>query len=395
MAGGNIYVGGGYSKKGDQLNYSVVASATKPTTPTENTIWVNTDVKIPIHAFAEENPFLEPKATNLMDGAEITKGYILEAGGTGSQDGTKKEYYTKNYIPVEYGKTYTYNYTLSVSKSMWLAIAEYVDGKDFSKRVVVVNNITGTTQTGVYTPSSSDVNSVRISWRSFEGSATCTVEFIGDVLIIPEDTPNGAVWFKTQETSQAPINIIKENELYIYPSDCYQYINNELVQLEAKTYQYRGWQGWVRYLYNKGNTYESVTGGWTTGKKGWDSEAVSGLAPTLTFEDEYLSIYHKATNYGGGYARLTNMINLTNYSTLVLEGSFIANRTTNRLFIWTAMGTYLPSSAAAYVNLSTLMDINKIELDISSLSGEHYIGFGMYSVSGTYADIQISRMYLR
>lgn len=247
----NIIVGGKSGSGNAGLNFSVVryASASAlPATADENTIAVITEHEITSWAFASKNPYVENIEVNLIANATLGSGYITTSGTIASQTAANPEVYTEEYIPVRYGKTYTYNYTISATKSMWLAIVEYTGDKVFKQRLVSVNSVSGTSQTGTYTPSTSAVTSVRLSWRTFAGTE-CNVEFVAKQI---DDSDNGAVWFYTAASSAREFNAIKENALYTYPVQAYQYIDCDLVSVDIQIYQNGEWHTFELILYKDG-----------------------------------------------------------------------------------------------------------------------------------------------
>jgi hypothetical protein len=252
----NIIVG----KTGVDLNFSVVRynpGTALPAVADENTIAVFTEHEITSWAFASKNPYVENIEVNLIADTTLGSGYISASSGTiTSQTAANLEVYTEEYIPVRYGKTYTYNYTISATKSMWLAIVEYTGDKVFKQRLVPVDSVSGTSQTGTYTPSTAAVTSVRLSWRTF-ADTDCNVEFIAKRI---DESDNGAVWLYTAASSTREFNAIKENALYIYPIQAYQYIDGELESVDIQIYQNGEWMEMVLVFFENGEFNTSVFG---------------------------------------------------------------------------------------------------------------------------------------
>ena len=212
----------------------------------------------------------------------------------------------------------------------------------------------------------------------------------------PTSPAEGMVWFCVSPSSAAPMNALtKSDSLMVYPMGCKQYISGAWVEKVAKTYQNGAWVDWYRYLYNNGNTYEEITGGWTLDGKAWSSDGTNKVTPKATYYDSYMQITHStSSNAGGGRAYLVNAFDLTNDSKLVLEGSFVTNRTTNKLFIWSSLsGSYISTNAAAELNLNGTF--TTLEVDVTALIGNYYIGFGLYNTTSTSSNLQIHRMYLK
>lgn len=181
------------------------------------------------HAFAYENPWVYYETIDyIADATIIQDKYLSNTNVVTTGDGDNAPCYTENYIPVKYGTVYNINYTLSTSKSMWLRILEYTSttasnsdvSYTFKVRDVPINSVPGTSQTLTYTPSSSDVAAVRLSWRTFYPlGTTCNFSFI------ESDEHNlaseGSLWIQTDiDDYSASFNAIKRNELMIYPKNC-------------------------------------------------------------------------------------------------------------------------------------------------------------------------------
>lgn len=127
------------------------------------------------------------------------------------------------------------------------------------------------------------------------------------------------------------------------------------------------------YLYFEGDTCEAVTGGYyAAGLKPTSNSASNGL-PTITYGEETMTITGSNTyNYNGGYVRTKNKIDLTDFSKLVFEG----NRTGSggaEMVVWTDIGSYILEKAVKHVEIP--VGATSAEIDVSDLTGEHYIGF--------------------
>lgn len=101
----------------------------------------------------------------------------------------------------------------------------------------------------------------------------------------PASPASGMVWFQTTDASNVKFNALKENALYAYPSDAYQYVNRSWVPRTAKTYQGGKWVDWWNgMLYSYGNQFEEATGGLEIKKI---DNIVGG---TLTFGSNYFTV---------------------------------------------------------------------------------------------------------
>lgn len=131
----------------------------------------------------------------------------------------------------------------------------------------------------------------------------------------PQSLLNGAVWILTGTNSPAAFNILKKNGIILYPMSAKQSVNGELIDVIAKSYQNGAWVDWWNgELYDTGNEFESITGGWV---------AYSGNTKTPVITRGETSLKLETTS--GGYnvsIQTANLIDMTEYSALNLSGTF-------------------------------------------------------------------------
>jgi len=159
------------------------------------------------------------------------------------------------------------------------------------------------------------------------------------------------------------------------------------------------------YLYNVGNEHTNVTGGWVgQGISAMDGDR-GGREPTITRTSTYI----QATGNDGGYGsvlRTNNKINLDNFKTLhawigannPYNESSDDNDASCSLCIWKSLDSddhwLWGTGRVASVGLKS-NNGSTYSLDVSSLSGEYYVGVGLYSWLGSGAPwATISSMYL-
>ena len=142
---------------------------------------------------------------------------------------------------------------------------------------------------------------------------------------------------------------------------------------------------YLPYLYINGNECTNLTGGWVSEAKGINSGGPSGLAPTVvrgsTLE---ISLTGSAV---GGIVHTNNKIDLTKYSSIKFNGEMV-NPTDNydgwlQICVWSNIGTYYMDNIVANYIVSRYTTINSAAIDISSLSGSYYVGFGLFSAGQT------------
>lgn len=181
----------------------------------------------------------------------------------------------------------------------------------------------------------------------------------------------GMVWFKIGTYSSVPFNALKKNTLRVYPTSCKQYVSGSWVDKTAKTYLSSTWTDWWNgELYDTGNQFEYVTGGWIAKHVIRFTGADTNTKTELTIGDTSLSISNSST-----IAHTKNKINLTSYKTLTFYGNIVKGEDNNdtAFGVWTeiANGMRSTDNRVAYRNGAVS---GSATIDISSLTGEYYVG---------------------
>jgi hypothetical protein len=160
--------------------------------------------------------------------------------------------------------------------------------------------------------------------------------------------------------------------------------------VDAYLYQDGEWALiWSGQLYDRGNEYEEITGGWTTkALVAASNSTASPKTPTVTRGEE--SICAEVVS-GGGIFFTANMIDLTPYKSLVFEGTFERSGTVARNFavcVWSKIGSYYTANVLAYQYMEGATG-SRLVLDVSGIKASGYIGLGLTNSKAT-----ISRCYL-
>jgi len=204
----------------------------------------------------------------------------------------------------------------------------------------------------------------------------------------PASPVSGMVWFLVGASSTAPMDLDKKNTVMVYPNACYQYVSGAWTAKTAMTYLGGKWVDWWNgQLYTPGNEWSAVTGGWVTkALKASSASSVSATAPTVTKGSS--DIY--AANTGGGILYCANKIDLSRFSTITFKGSFTRGGSQGincAAFCWTALGSYYAyENVAASVGLSAASG-TELVLDVSGVSGSHYVGLGLTNSSARITEI--------
>lgn len=199
----------------------------------------------------------------------------------------------------------------------------------------------------------------------------------------PEEFYEGMVWILTGNTSTVSFNALKKNGIRIYPLIARQYVAGAWVDVDAKIYQNGEWVSWITYLYNNGNECTALTGGWTsTPSKNVGGYFVSDSI-TVTKNTNHTKITSDKTACGK-LVHTKNKINLKDVKDLIFNCvSTVSGDCSVKVGAWSAIPT-----TSSYVDpVASITNPNGIvSLDVSSLSGEYYIGVFASSYStGTLA----------
>lgn len=196
----------------------------------------------------------------------------------------------------------------------------------------------------------------------------------------PAEPVEGMVWIKTSAASGVSFNALKKNEIVVYPSACYQYVDGAWINKTARTYQDGEWKEWTVYLYNAGDECADLTGGWVA-KALAKASGGSAAAPTITAGESTLTM--TGTVSKGGVVHTVNKIDLTGKSTLRFSGTLSPAATSGfwaTVGVWSDFGSTYQANLAAYLD-ATSETTGEQAIDVSSLSGEYYIGVALYGSS--------------
>ena len=359
-------VGGGIAG----LNFEVVGSTAPPINPKENTIWIETSEKITSWVISpEELVTLENCASEAAGGKTL---YTLSGRG---------------YKKVNDGFAV---YTLSSGEKgqYWgpILVSPFPDA-------VSLTTTLDTSEIQTYA-GTVEYNGTTYYYRradyAMSGSFNVTPKYptaIADAdlaLILAEQCDKllnleGVVWIKTSAlSSETGFNALKKNVLNVYPLSAYQYVSCEQVEKNMLVYQNGEWVGTITDLYIVTNGVpNSDIGG------GWDNSDVDGGTSGYT-SGQYYVIKGNGTGY---FARGFGPVDLTNYKTLIMEGTFtISNYDIHHCLAVTTKLQRPVSGNAAYAPYGA----SGTSIDVSGITGNHYI-----MIASVYTDEQkIRNLYL-
>ena len=190
--------------------------------------------------------------------------------------------------------------------------------------------------------------------------------------IQPENPIEGSLWVITGSSSGVEFNALKKNSVAVYPIAVKQYIGGAWVDKNAKTYQNGEWVTWWNgELYDYGNEYVDITGGWKGATVSTQYNASGG-----TFTKNEDNIYFRNVASGSFSAVTINKIDLTGWKTLHLTKK-CAYEMSIALF-----DSYPKSSPLAFQSIGGSSGIVEVSMDISSINQPVYVTFGDSMPSG-------------
>lgn len=203
----------------------------------------------------------------------------------------------------------------------------------------------------------------------------------------PANPVDGMVWVETGAFSSVAFNAVKKNQLLVYPLSAQQYLAGSWAKVTAKSYQNGAWRNWwAGQLYDYGTEYLDITGELTAYALDFVND--TNKAPTITRNPSNIVVTTNATNYSGGLAYWPKKVDLTSYNSLRFNG-FATDAQKAKIVVLTEIKE--SAIAASGVPKSTAEDV---DVDISTLTGEFYIGFAVSRGSGGNNSITINQAIL-
>lgn len=175
----------------------------------------------------------------------------------------------------------------------------------------------------------------------------------------PETPVKGMVWIVSSTSSNAPIEFGKKGIVVLYPLHASQYDGTKWIQLAASVYIDGSWVDlWNGILFDNGDQYEAVTGGWEQLKTTNDG----------TVEITNVIYCNSQPDDSGktAFAHTVNLISLDGYSTLKFTVSIEDEGIMAELY----------SSSGEEIAEKYVTSSGTHNLDISSISGAYRVSVG-------------------
>ena len=394
---GKTNVGGGAS-----LNYKVVGGTSAPANPKENTIWVNTTV--------------DKEGRSTVDTTQLSY-YIKDTTGVVTKPSSNTTY-TRYFECIE---GHQYRFQMDDGRTVLIASFTAVPNTGVAGTVLYGTGKTHGADTLDYTvTASSGVKYLGIYYYDSSANSSVPTLTVNDLTLqatLPDETPitshvfsatqpenpvEGMVWFNVGLSCAAPINALKKNGLWIYPTACQQYINGAWTTRTAETYQGGVWVDWGLLLISGGTIEENISGGLDKKALAYKTEDGASATPTITVNSDNVKISVKASENGWGIVHTVNKIDLTPYKTLKISAEFnnasdYGNYTWRQLIVRSTIAKGWHSGCAAKLTFGegkgTYSAVDET-LDISAVNGEYFIGIGLCSTANKAHTATITKLVL-
>ena len=201
----------------------------------------------------------------------------------------------------------------------------------------------------------------------------------------PENPTAGMLWIKISDSANVEIGTaLGKDYITIMLDSVSQYVNGAWKSVESMSFQNGVWNGFILYLYNKGNEYKHITGGWTAVAKRWASSWSDANAGKVTIAKGSTSVKatfsYNGTNYASGLLCTEDDFDLTGKKYIKARCKISASN--QYTYGWLGVFDRSVSTvedafvAFAVVNNTEFAEIT-VPLDNANLNGLYAIGIGM------------------
>ena len=337
---------------GTGLNFAVVGNP-QPTNPKNNTVWIDTDNEITEWTFSAENPYAVQTDIYTEVGATADR-YLVSDGSEKVQ--AAPHWTLTDKITLPYG-TDTITITASSSSTSTVSHCFYDENGN------LVSSVLRQTGTRTYLVPVG-AKSVRVSIRENDTKSVIAHHYECD---------EGTVWIQTSDSSDIEFNALKKNGIMAYPLSVKQIINGVWVDKDKKIYNDGNFgEWWDGKLYEYGKEWSHITGNLTF--KGDEDCSISKGASSFSINSWNGDWGTEAVSCVAYFA---NPIDLTNFNTLVFEGSFSRGGDNP----WNGIGVWSNTTSPNWTNCaasSSALTNGISTLDVSTLTGKYYCGVWAY-----------------
>jgi hypothetical protein len=375
------------------LNFKVVGNP-QPTNPKENTIWVDTDVKITGYQFSAGY-----QGKNLLKNT-ATSQTINGVTFTVNEDGSV----TVNGTATAISDFYFWGSTTDSGSYLYIPKGSRVVGSDESSlrwiarektagaviAMSAINSLLAERDCyfyGIFIRASQDMtNNGRVVYPMIRPAGTDdTYEPYGYA-------QEGFVWIKTGTSSTAAFNALKKNGIQVYPISANQYTGGAWVAKPTKIRKNSAWVDFRTYMMQGGADKSDITGGWIA--KGlkygdWNGQIAGNVSITKNSGYQTFSVAKNTASAASGIVYAKNKIDLSGISKITVRASG-SGGDGRSLSIWSNIGTTHTENRVAYADISTLQNYS---LNVSNLSGSYFIGFSLRNSIGNACSVNVYDIY--
>lgn len=193
---------------------------------------------------------------------------------------------------------------------------------------------------------------------------------IGSYILSPSEPPvptSGMLWIAIGTSSNITFNVVKKNAIRVCPVFAKQYINNAWVEVEAMSYV-NGWIPWVTYLYNKGDEFMDLTGGWNGYNYKTSTSGSTAAKPTVTKNTDTIKVSLGDLKAGALFTE--KAIDLTNISVLSID---VLDVTGGDLPFLAVSKTKAPNYEVTEDDRVQIRKAGTTTLDVSKHQGPYYV----------------------
>ena len=149
------------------------------------------------------------------------------------------------------------------------------------------------------------------------------------------------------------------------------------------------WDG--KTLYDAGNEYVNITGGFVAKPMKYSNSYATVKEPVIERGDGYFKATQTDSGTGGAVV-FDKKINMTAYSKLHFTGELYRSGAQDGtgFYVWSELGATKDDNRVAVTHAGTDTTLKDGYVDVSSLSGEYYVGFFLYHENSY---INITKLY--
>ena len=350
---------------GVELNFEVVGGTVEPENPTENMIWVNTDVEISNWTFSAKYSLLKGVDIYTSEGSKA--GYYINSSGTETAS-TSLKLVTKK-IPLPEGTQSVTIYAYS-ENSTAVCHGFYDENGNL---ISTVFRRPGTTTYNV----PANAKSIRASYMINDTESLIANRYDG--------IEDGTVWFSTGTFSTVEFNTLKENSVMTYPLSAKQWVDGSWANREVEVYKNGAWISLTTFFYNRGDECADITGGWNGV---FDNPSASYWSKG-TFIKNGDSVSMSGGNRQAIRFITARTVDVTNIDTLLVnvERCYITGSTA-----YVKLGVGTTANGENQTAYTLIKETGMHSLDVSHLNGSYYIYVRCDGDANSTFDIRVSEV---